>query len=85
RARSQGPGHPGERFPGYTAGARAAPRLTLARVLGPPAREPERAQALAEAARATGAQGDSVSHRALRTGAEAVLAPGRAHSALSAP
>jgi hypothetical protein len=61
-----------ERFPGYTL-ALGRSRLTLARVLQAAGSEPERARALAEAARATGAQGDSVSHRTLRAEAEAAL------------
>jgi tetratricopeptide (TPR) repeat protein len=73
-----------ERFPGYTLALGQA-RLTLARALQAAGREPERARALAEAARATGAQGDSVSHRALRAEAEAALAVRAAHSAVTVP
>jgi tetratricopeptide (TPR) repeat protein len=61
-----------ERFPGYTL-ALGRSRLTLARVLQAAGSKPERARTLAEAARATGAQGDSVSHRSLRAEAEAAL------------
>jgi tetratricopeptide (TPR) repeat protein len=73
-----------ERFPGHALALGRA-RLTLARVLQAAGREPERARTLAEEARATGAKGDSVSHRALRAEAEAALTSRAPRSALTVP